>query len=125
MKDMEKTPVSVVLVGISGMGQSYLETLLEGFPPGDIEIQAVVEPYPEISPYRDELQDREIPILTSLAPVYEDQRPPDLVVVCSPIHYHVSQTSYALEQGSHVLCEKPIGGTIQDAERMIETMNRT
>ena len=125
MKHKEKAPISVVLVGITGMGQSYLETLLEGFPPGDIEIQAVVEPYPELSPYRDELQDREIPILASLVPVYENQRSPDLTVVCSPIHYHVSQTSYALEMGSHVLCEKPVSATIQDAERMIETMDRT
>jgi len=125
MKQREKTPVSVVLAGITGMGQSYLEALLEGFPAGKIEIQAVVEPYPELSPYMDELQDREVPILDSLVPVYEDQRSPDLVIVCSPIHYHVSQTSYALEMGSHVLCEKPIGATIQDAERMIETMDRT
>jgi predicted dehydrogenase len=125
MEPREKKPVSVVLVGIAGVGQSYLETLLEGFPPGVVELDAVVEPYPNRSSYRDELRDRGIPILDSLTPIYENRKSPDLVVVCSPIQYHVPQTSLALEHGSHVLCEKPIGATIQDAERMIETMNRT
>ena len=120
-----KKPVSVVLVGIAGIGQSYLETLLEGFPPGEVEIQAVVEPYPERSAYRDELQDRKIVILDSIVHIYDKGRSPDLVVVCAPIQYHVSQTALALEHGSHVLCEKPIGATIQDAERLIETADRT
>ena len=125
MKQKAKNPVSVVLVGISGMGQSYLETLLAGFPSGEVDLLAVVEPHPGRSAYRDELQDRKIPILPTLAAAYENPQVPDLVVVCSPIQHHVSQTSYALEHGSHVLCEKPIGATIQDAERMIETMDRT
>jgi predicted dehydrogenase len=37
----------------------------------------------------------------------------------------VPQTSYALERGSHVLCEKPIGATIQDAELLIKVTERT
>ena len=116
-------PVSVVLAGITGMGQSYLEILLEGFPPGKVSLQAVVEPYPERSVYRDELRDRGIPVLASFASVYEILESPALVVVCSPIHYHVSQVIFALEHGSCVLCEKPIGATIQDAERLIGVMN--
>lgn len=122
MKKKGKRPVSVVLAGITGVGQSYLETLLEGFPPGEVTLQAVVEPYPERSAYQAELRDRGIPILASFSPIYENRRAPDLVVICSPIHYHVSQTSHALGQGSHVLCEKPIGATIQDAERLIGVM---
>ena len=120
MKQKEKNPVSVVLVGMAGMGQSYLEILLEGFPPEEVEIQSVVEPFPERSAYAEELKDRGIPVLESISQMYEGGRSPDLVVVCSPIHHHVSQSSFALEQGSRVLCEKPIGATIQDAELLIK-----
>jgi predicted dehydrogenase len=121
MKQKEKKPVSVVLVGMAGMGLSYLETLLEGFPAEEVEIQSVVEPFPERSVYAEELKDRGIPVLDSINRVYEGERPPDLVVVCSPIHHHVSQTSFSLEHGSCVLCEKPISATIQDAELLIKT----
>ena len=120
-----KKPVTVVLAGIAGVGQSYLEMLLEGFPPGEVELQAAVEPFPERSAYADELKDRGIPVLDAFGQVYERGYHPDLVVVCSPIHHHVRQTSLALEHGSRVLCEKPIGATIQDADRLIGLLNRT
>jgi predicted dehydrogenase len=121
----KKKAVSVILVGFTGIGQSYLETLLAGFSPGEVELQAVVDPYPERSSYRDELRDREIPVLPLLTTAFENRDPVDLVVICSPIHYHVAQTSLALVNGSHVLCEKPIGATIQDAFHLISVMNRT
>ncbi len=125
MQQKEIESVSVVLVGISGIGLPYLETILAGFLPGEVDLVAVVEPYPERSAYQDELRDRQIPILPTLASAYESPQVPDLVIICSPIHHHVSQTSIALEQGSCVLCEKPIGATIQDAELLIKTMQRT
>ena len=121
----KKKPVSVVQVGITGMGQSYLETMLAGFPPGEVALQAVVEPYPENSAYQGELHDRNIPVLPDLTAVYEKQKPVDLVVICSPIHHHVPQASLALERGSHVLCEKPLSATIQDARRLIDITDRT
>jgi predicted dehydrogenase len=125
MKQKGKMPVSVVLVGIAGMGQSYLETLMEGFPSEEIRIQAVVEPFPERTVYAEELKDREIPVWDSVEQVYKKDNPPALMVICSPIHHHVSQTSFALEHGSCVLCEKPIGATIQDAVRLIRIKNQT
>jgi predicted dehydrogenase len=120
MAQEDKKPVSTILVGIAGMGQSYLETLLAGFSPGEVELLAVVDPFPELSPYRTEFHDRNIPVLPNLVAAYENRQVPDLVVVCSPIHHHVSQTTFALEKGSCVLCEKPIGATIQDAERLVK-----
>lgn len=124
MAQKEKRPVSVVLIGISGMGQTYLETLLAGFPPGEIDLLGVVDPQAERCPYRNELRDRDVPVFGSLAAVYESLPVPELAVICSPIHHHVSQITFALEKGSCVLCEKPIGSTIQDAERLIKIGQR-
>ncbi|MFW5776417.1 MAG: Gfo/Idh/MocA family protein [Spirochaetota bacterium] len=42
----------------------------------------------------------------------------DLTVVSAPIHRHADLTVRALEHGSHVLCEKPVGGSLDDLKRM-------
>jgi predicted dehydrogenase len=42
-----------------------------------------------------------------------------------PNHLHVPWTVRALEAGKHVLCEKPVGLTVDDALRLIEVRNRT
>ena len=42
-----------------------------------------------------------------------------------PNHLHVPWTIKALEAGKHVLCEKPIGLTAQEAEALIEARDRS
>ena len=42
-----------------------------------------------------------------------------------PNHLHVPWTMRALEAGKHVLCEKPIGLTVDDARRLIDVRDRT
>jgi UDP-N-acetylglucosamine 3-dehydrogenase len=43
----------------------------------------------------------------------------DAVVVCSENKNHMEDTLAALESGVHVLCEKPISTTVEDARAMI------
>ncbi len=118
-----KRPVSVVLVGIGGMGQSYLNVLFNEFSTKEVKISAVIEPFPKNSQVTADLKNRGIPLLSQLHTFYESGRPPDLVVICSPIHYHVPQACEALENASCVLCEKPIGATIQEAQNLIQMKN--
>jgi UDP-N-acetylglucosamine 3-dehydrogenase len=49
---------------------------------------------------------------------------PDLVVVVAPTNQHFMIASYALEQGIHVLIEKPIATTEQEALSLIELGRR-
>ncbi|HWP39579.1 MAG TPA: Gfo/Idh/MocA family oxidoreductase, partial [Tepidisphaeraceae bacterium] len=59
-----------------------------------------------------------IKIYPDLPSLYADVRP-DLLMVVTPIHLHAAHTIYALEHGSHVLCEKPLAATVKDARRVI------
>jgi predicted dehydrogenase len=121
----KKQPVSVVLVGISGMGLHYLKTLLEEFPPGAVELRGAVDPFPEKSERYAELKRLGIPVFDSLEKFYESRGTSELVVVSSPIHYHVRQSCEALRSGSNVLCEKPLGATIQKADELIQTRDES
>jgi predicted dehydrogenase len=121
MKAKKDKPVSVVLVGIGGMGQTYLETLLGEFTGEGVKILGVVEPFPENSIYPPELERLGISIYPTLADFYQKEGSAELAVICSPIQHHVPQTCCALEQGSHVLCEKPIGATVQEAQLLIHS----
>ena len=46
------------------------------------------------------------------------------VAICTPNHLHARLSIRALEAGMHVLCEKPMAGTVADATRMIEAAER-
>jgi predicted dehydrogenase len=118
-------PVSVVMVGISGMGLHYLMTLLEEFSPGEIELRAAVDPFPEKSERYVELKEKGIPVFDSLSEFYGSGQTAELAVISSPTQHHVFQSCEALRSGSHVLCEKPIGATIQDADRLIQVKNES
>lgn len=119
MKPEDRKPVSVVLVGIGGMGLYYVDALLEEFSPAEVELCAAVDPFPEKSDRFLELKRRGIPVFPSLEDCCQRGLSADLAVIASPIHYHVPQSCAALLHGSHVLCEKPLGATIQEAERLI------
>lgn len=44
----------------------------------------------------------------------------DVVAVCTPPHLHVAIGSAASVQGKHVLCEKPMGRTLEEAKAIVD-----
>jgi predicted dehydrogenase len=42
----------------------------------------------------------------------------DIVDLCTPAGLHVAQTSAALEAGKHVICEKPLAGSLAEVDRL-------
>jgi len=51
--------------------------------------------------------------------------PLDIVVIATPIAFHAEQTIKALESGKHVLCEQTAAYTIEDCERVVNTVKKT
>lgn len=115
--------VTVVLVGVGGYGTIYLKPLLDPEFRADIKLVGCVDPYAKISPLYQALQDRAIPIFDTLEAFYEELTA-DLAVIVTPIHLHKQQTILCMEQGSHVLCEKPVAALIDDVREIIEVRDR-
>jgi predicted dehydrogenase len=61
--------------------------------------------------------------LRSVAQLAEVE-PIDFVDICTPTASHVDLTVWALEQGYHVLCEKPVATTVAEARRIADAARR-
>jgi len=53
-----------------------------------------------------------------------DKAPLDAVLVCTPHDLHAEQTIAALQRGLHVLVDKPMALTAQDAQSMVEAAGK-
>ena len=68
---------------------------------------------------------------SSDAKIYDDYRrlledpSIDVVHVCTPNDTHAEISIAALEAGKHVMCEKPMAKTAEEARRMVEAAKRT
>jgi predicted dehydrogenase len=117
--------VSIVLVGLGGYGIHYYKTLLREFAPGEIKLSGIVDPYIQESKEVGKILDKNIPFFDSLEEFYIQTEKTDLAIISSPIHCHVPQSCSALNHDSHVLCEKPLGVTVQEAKELIRKKSST
>jgi len=111
--------VKLALVGLGGYGLVYLEGLLDQKRNDDFRIVAGIDPEPQRCTRLQELKAMEVPIFHSMDEFF-NKGTADLVIISSPIQMHLPQTRFALSRGSNVLCEKPLGATIQEAGQMIK-----
>lgn len=116
-------PITLVLSGIGGYGEQYLNTLLDPHSQARIRLVGAADPAPQGCSRLAELRDRGVPIFDSLDAFYAAAGA-DLAVIAAPIHEHCRQACLALAHGSHVLCEKPAAATVQDADRMADARDR-
>lgn len=110
MNDM----VSVALAGICGYGHNYVPYILNLAREHKTRFVGVIEPFIEKSKQHEYLQAEKVPIYQSLEQFYKREHA-DVVILVTPIHLHCQQSHLAMTNGSHVLCEKPLAATIQDA----------
>ncbi len=114
-----KEEVTVALVALGGYGNFYLRSLLQDAAAHHVRLVAGIDPNPVACQHLAELEAAHIPIYPDLQHFYANNSA-DLVMIAAPIHLHLPFTATALEHGSHILCEKPLTGTIQEARQMLD-----
>lgn len=98
-------PIKVGIVGLGHIGKRH-KTIIES--DDRFELVGICDPYIDESPMQYKSLDTML-----------DQCNPQLVSVCTPNYLHHSIAVSALEDGRHVLCEKPITINKSDAESML------
>lgn len=119
---MSDSPTTVALVGLGGYGEVYVRALLDGAGGRPVSLVAGVDPVVDRGP---RLRERGVRVFASLAQLYDAGLSPDLVILSSPLHLHAEQSELALSAGSHVLCEKPVAATPDEAASMIAARDRS
>ena len=101
------------VIGAGGIArQSHLPALLEA--PGlcgRVDIVALVDSAPGLAPVR------AIPLLGGKERLAE-LAPIDFIDICTPTASHLELTLWGLEQGYHVICEKPVAVSRAEADRI-------
>ncbi|MBA4323254.1 MAG: hypothetical protein C0408_10610 [Odoribacter sp.] len=120
-----KGPVKVLIVAINGYGHYYLKTLLEEIDCEKAVLAGVIDPAAEKSPYFKAFKEFGIPIFERMNDFYLAGGKAGLAVIASPPHFHIPQSILALHNGTNVLCEKPVGALVSEAESLIEKRNKT
>lgn len=123
-KTMTENKVRVLLVGINGYGVTYLREMLSGKYADHARLVGVTSTNPKRSEYYNELVEQEIPIYSNIEEFFKHAEA-DLTIISTPIHLHKDHTIHALNNGSHVLCEKPITANPADIKEMIEARDRS
>jgi len=109
--------LQVGLIGAGAMALTHYDQLLAT---RKVRIAALTDPSKRaLSLFRKERPD------TESTPDYADYREMvkqeqlDAAVIVSPHAFHYEQASHCLGQGLHVLCEKPMTGTVREAKLLI------
>ena len=119
-------PTTLALLGVGGYGWVYTQPLLDPTLSAkhNVRLIAGVDPNPASARHFHELTAAGVPIYATTAELYANQRP-DVVILASPIHFHCEQVIEALAHGCHVLCEKPLCVTIEQAQQMRQAADRS
>lgn len=119
--------VRFIVVGFGFMGQTHAGNILKH--PG-AELAAIVDPYPptdRLATIRGNKNTvtitaadvKEIPHYSSMEEAFRKVKA-DAVIIALPTLLHYSSVMYCLEQGFHVLVEKPFAIKVDECEKMVQ-----
>jgi predicted dehydrogenase len=112
---MTTPQLRVGIVGLGNAAQSLHLPALEGI--GGATLVGGADPDPE---RRARAAARwKLTTFESVAALLRDAKP-DVVIVCTPPETHVQVGTLALQSGAHVICEKPIAPSVDEADRLLD-----
>jgi predicted dehydrogenase len=120
---MSGEEMSVALVGMGGYGEAYLKELLLENRPNGLRFVAAVDPEPARCSQLEQVRAHGVSIFLSIDEFFAKSKA-DLIVLATPPQFHCEQVCAALQHGSHVLCEKPLGSEPDQVRKMIEARDR-
>jgi predicted dehydrogenase len=105
-----------VLVGAGGYGKTYIDMLTNGGVSDYAVLSAIVDPY-----FNNTCS---IPIYKSLIEYYSENDS-DLCIISTPIYLHYEQCVTAMQNNSHVLCEKPLVPNMEQYNHLHDTVKQS
>lgn len=111
--------MKLLLVGCGGYAAVYVDQLFSEKNTDHHQLVGVVDPYAANSRVYEKLLAHHVPIFDSLEKFY-GMHQAELALICTPIALHVHDATCCFANGSHVLLEKPIAATSQQARQIIE-----
>src|SRR5438552_18143024 len=99
------------VVGAGGIARQSHLPALRGALGARVDVVALVDSAPGVPPVDS------IPLLRDRAAL-RDLAPLDFIDICTPTASHLELTVWGLEQGYHVVCEKPVALTRAEAARI-------
>jgi predicted dehydrogenase len=119
----------IALVGIGGFSRYHYDRIKELEPQGKLKLSAVMIREKSLERHQDiaeVLRAGGVKIYTT----YEDMLAGEegvsqIVVLPTGISDHCEMSLAALEKGYHVICEKPVAGTLEECMRMKEAQEKT
>lgn len=104
-----------------GVGQTHMQAYLSM--PEQFELIAVCD--------IDEVKGRSVAGKFNIEHFYKDLndlchvKELDVIDICTPSHLHFSQTKQVLTANKHVICEKPISGSLKDVDELIDIESKS
>jgi predicted dehydrogenase len=96
--------IKFAICGFGHIGRRHA-TIVDGYP--ETEVVAIIDPNSDVTNH--ELYPSGIPFFTSLDDFHASDIQADVVTVATPNSLHVPLANKALDNGSHVIIEKPMG----------------
>ena len=109
--------IAIGIAGVGAAGRAFIPAIRAN---PAFRLHAIADPSPEI---RSEFAGEGIAVHDDLAPMLED-RALDAVCIATPTDLHAAQACAAFAAGKHVLLEKPMATTLDDARAILDASAR-
>ncbi|AYG03638.1 Gfo/Idh/MocA family oxidoreductase [Gryllotalpicola protaetiae] len=119
---MSQAVLRVALIGYGLAGETFHGPLLEATSGYEVAVVVTGDPGRAAKAARNHPAAR---IVATVDELWQASADLDLVVVASPNAHHADQAIAALRHGLAVVIDKPIAGTVEDAERLLAVRDET
>lgn len=109
---------SVLLVGCGGYGAGYVNALLDNGASLGFSLIAIADPFASSSAAWERIRENNILLYDTPEAFYAANKA-DVAIIATPIMLHARQAIACLRGGSDVLLEKPITGSVKEAEEIL------